>query len=390
MHVVLFDDKAGRQQLYPFAAIRPLADVRVGILSFRERWQLLLQTDVYSLSEAYLQTHSPVVKGKEYCYINARLLPQKGITEAVQQLGSEEALVYNDELIAVRTKKALSYPIDKNELKDCKITVVKQTVSFLQYDFDLVKRNDEMLRQDFALITKGRTSAPISSTNNVTGKENIFLEEGAVAEHCILHATTGPIYIGKNSLIMEGSMIRGPFAMLANSVVKMGSKIYGATTVGHHCIAGGEIKNSVFFDYSNKAHDGYLGDAVIGSWCNLGAGTSCSNLKNNAGEIKIWNAAMHQWINAGNKCGVMMGDYSRTAIHTALNTGTVTGICCNIVTAGLAPKFIDDFTWSISTGEKYVMEKAIRDIDNWMKLKNKTINETEKEILTHLYNQHHQ
>jgi UDP-N-acetylglucosamine diphosphorylase / glucose-1-phosphate thymidylyltransferase / UDP-N-acetylgalactosamine diphosphorylase / glucosamine-1-phosphate N-acetyltransferase / galactosamine-1-phosphate N-acetyltransferase len=392
MQVLLFDDMAGRQQLYPFTAIRPLADIRAGILTFRERWKLLLQNDVYSVTEGYLQKYESASSShdNDYYYIHARLLPQKEMIEAIQQLGDEEVLLSNDTVIAIKTKKELSYPIGHGELHAYKKIALKQPVVFLDYVFDIVKRNDELLRFDFALLTKGRTSAPVSSTNRITGQENIFLEEGAVVEHSIINATTGPVYIGKNSLVMEGNMIRGPFAMLENSVLKMGSKLYGAVTIGRQCTAGGEIKNSVLFDYSNKAHDGYLGDAVIGSWCNLGAGTSCSNLKNTAGEIKIWNASMHQWINAGNKCGVMMGDYSRSAIQTSFNTGTVTGICCNVVSAGFVPKFVNDFTWNTATSEQYVLEKAIRDIDNWMKLKNRNISEPEIEILTNIYNQQSQ
>lgn len=386
MQVVLFDDKAGRQQLYPFAAIRPLADMRVGILTFRERYELLFQSAVYSLTEDYLQQYSPEFTASDYLYINARLLPLKETVAAIQKLKAEEALVLKDELIAVRTNRALRFPVEINQLQGCQFSKL-ESAHLLQYAFDIVRWNKELLQLDFELLTKGKKSATLSATNGIAGKEHIFIEEGAIVEHCILNAKDGPIYIGKNSLVMEGSMIRGPFAMLANSVIKMGSKIYGTTTVGRHCIAGGEIKNTVFFDYSNKAHDGYLGDAVIGSWCNLGAGTSCSNLKNTAGEIKIWNPAVHHWIAAGNKCGVIMGDYSRTAINTAINTGTVTGICCNIVSSELPPKFITDFTWNVKTNERYVLEKVFKDIDNWMKLKNKQISEKETDILSHIYNQ---
>lgn len=184
---------------------------------------------------------------------------------------------------------------------------------------------------------------------------------------------------------MEGTFIRGPFAILEAAVVKMGAKIYGATTVGRQCTVGGEIKNTQFFDYSNKAHDGYVGDAVIGEWCNLGAGTSCSNIKNTAGEIKIWNQPMHQWIAAGTKCGVLMGDYTKTAINTSLTTGMVSGICSHIVTKELSAKYVADFTWNIETGEKYIPEKAIRDIENWMALKNKSFTAADKSILLHIY-----
>jgi UDP-N-acetylglucosamine diphosphorylase/glucosamine-1-phosphate N-acetyltransferase len=273
------------------------------------------------------------------------------------------------------------------QYRHCHAVELKAAVDFFQYPFDLVRFNDRLVRLDFSFIARQKLSSKLSPVNNVIAPENIFIEEGAVVEFCTLNASTGPIYIGRNCLIMEGSTIRGPFAALDASVVKMGSKIYGATTVGQQCTVGGEIKNTVFFDYSNKAHEGYLGDAVIGSWCNIGAGASCSNIKNTAGEVKIWNPMIHQWISAGNKCGVMLGDYSRVSINASLTTGMVSGICSNILTTGLSPKYIKDFTWNIHTGETYIFEKAIRDIDNWMQLKNHSLTNNDKQILEYLYGQ---
>ena len=244
---------------------------------------------------------------------------------------------------------------------------------------DIIKFNDWALRQDYALLTKGRTSAAISATNNVMNSLNMFIEEGAIVEHCFLNATEGPIYIAKNSVVMEGSMLRGPLSIGENAVVKMGTKIYGATTIGPYCTAGGEIKNSVMMNHSNKAHDGYLGDSILGAWCNLGAGTSNSNIKNTAGNIKIKLNSVE--INAGTKFGLLMGDYSRAAINTSFNTGTVVGVCCNVFTNGLTPKFIPDFSWGVA-GEKYLLEKAFNDINNWKKFKGQFITDEEKAILT--------
>jgi UDP-N-acetylglucosamine diphosphorylase/glucosamine-1-phosphate N-acetyltransferase len=250
--------------------------------------------------------------------------------------------------------------------------------------FDIVRLNDWALRQDFVLITKGRQSQTISSTNSIISAENIFIEQGAKMEYCIINASAGPVYIGRNAEIMEGSMIRGPFAVCEGGIIKMGAKIYGATTIGPYSVAGGEIKNSVIFGNSNKAHDGYLGDSVLGEWCNLGAGTTNSNVKNTASEVRIWNNDTKNYEGVGMKAGLLMGDYSRAAINTSFNTGTVVGICCNIFGAEFPPKYVPDFTWGI---ERYDLGKAIKDITNWKKLKGEDITEQEKEILSTLYNQ---
>jgi UDP-N-acetylglucosamine diphosphorylase / glucose-1-phosphate thymidylyltransferase / UDP-N-acetylgalactosamine diphosphorylase / glucosamine-1-phosphate N-acetyltransferase / galactosamine-1-phosphate N-acetyltransferase len=312
---ISFNDSSIKEQLYPFAVTRNAADIRVGIMTIREKWE---------------RTNTPAP--------NELILP--GIID----------------------------PISKQ----------------INTAFDIVRLNDWALRQDFALITKDRASQPISSTNNIIAPENIFIEEGAKLEYCIINASTGPVYIGRNAEIMEGSMIRGPFAICEGSIVKMGAKIYGATTIGPYSVAGGEIKNSVIFGHSNKAHDGYLGDSVLGEWCNLGAGTTNSNVKNTAGEVKLWNNADKSYNGVGMKAGLLMGDYSRAAINTSFNTGTVAGICCNIFGEGFPPKYIPDFSWG---NERYELEKAIKDIDNWKKLKGSTITEEEKAILKILYNQ---
>ena len=214
--------------------------------------------------------------------------------------------------------------------------------------------------------------------------DNIFLEEGAAVEHCFINAAAGPVYISKNAELMEGCMIRGPFAIGEGSVLKMGTKVYGATTIGSYCIAGGEIKNSIMMGFSNKAHDGYLGDSVLGEWCNLGAGTSNSNIKNTASMVKAWSQHHKDFVPVGLKCGLIMGDYSRSAINTSFNTGTVAGVCCNIFDKGFPPKHIKDFSWG---KEKYILEKAIEDIDNWKKLKGKIITENEIKILNSIYYQ---
>jgi UDP-N-acetylglucosamine diphosphorylase/glucosamine-1-phosphate N-acetyltransferase len=253
----------------------------------------------------------------------------------------------------------------------------------LHYSWDLFRLNGQAIDIDFGLLTSGRRSAPLSPSVQTICPDNIFIEPGAILSHCILNASAGPIYIGKNAEVMEGATIRGPFALCEGAVVKMGARIYGATTVGPYSTVGGEIKNSVIFGYSNKGHDGYLGDSVIGEWCNLGAGTSNSNLKNNAGDVKVWSPSRSTFIAAGIKCGLIMGDYSRSAINTSFNTGTLVGVCCNIFGEGLTPKFIPSFSWGF--GAKYEFKKALRDIGNWKALKGQTLADPEILTLNRIY-----
>ncbi len=385
MQLILFDSTSSRNSLFPVTATRPVAAIQLGILSIQKRWGLLTNTEVSILTEDYL-SESEIAYNDVLLYIDASILPTKKLYETILHLELNKGIIKNKQIIALKTEQQFRFGFSLTDCSSIEFTEWQTETKQLQYAFDIVTFNDEMLRFDFNLLRSNRTSQSISSSNKIINAKDIFIEEEAIVEHCFLNAATGPIYIGKDVLIMEGSMIRGSFAALEKSVVKMGSKLYGATTIGKNCTVGGEIKNSVFFDNSNKAHDGYVGDAVIGSWCNLGAGTSCSNLKNTAGEVKIWNPLLHQWINAGTKCGVLMGDYSRTSINTSLNTGTVTGVCCNIVQQDFLPKFIEHFTWNTSTKEKYILEKAFKDIDNWKQLKHQAITEKEKDILTYIFN----
>ncbi|MES1225862.1 MAG: putative sugar nucleotidyl transferase, partial [Bacteroidota bacterium] len=313
-------DKIIIDDLFPFTLTRSALDIRVGIFTLREKW------DFISEGKNFFSDHN----------IPESTIPTKQLVDELSGGIKEKSLIATQ----------------------------------IKFPWQIIQFNDEQIRNDFIIISQSRKSQIVSSTNNVISRENIFLEEGAKVEYCNLNASMGPIYIGKNTEIMEGSSIRGPFALCEGAVVKMNSRIYGATTIGPYSIVGGEIKNSVLFGYSNKAHDGYLGDAVIGEWCNLGAGTSNSNLKNNAEDVHVWNQRRKEFMNVGLKCGLMMGDYSRCAINTSFNSGTVVGICCNIFGSGLTPKYIPDFSWGHDGSVKYDFEKAIRDIKNWKKLKN--------------------
>ncbi|MEO5650343.1 MAG: putative sugar nucleotidyl transferase [Ginsengibacter sp.] len=327
---ILLDDLPYNESLFPFGTTRSIARNRIGILSVLEKWEFYFPGKVAIASE------KPVSKNDLSSFIkfSANVIPSH---DFLKKLFLE--------------KKEIPFT------PDCKI---------IAYPWQLFENNDWAIRQDFEMLTYGKKSESISESNQVVCPENIFIEAGAIVNFSVLNAKNGPIFIGKNAEIMEGCLLRGPIAIGANSVLKMGTKMYGATTIGPHCIIGGEIKNSIVTGFSNKAHDGYLGDSVIGEWCNLGAGTSNSNLKNNASFVKVWNKESLSFVSAGKKCGLLMGDYSRSAINTSFNTGTVVGVCCNVFGKSFPPKFIDSFTWG---NEKYTFDKAVADIDNWKQLK---------------------
>lgn len=381
---VLFDTPE-RDLLFPFTYTRAVSAIRLGILTIKERWELLLNETVQVLTEKYLQgDYAANIPGRTI-FINATVFPDKQIVKKITELKAGDALQHKNILIAFCTDQNTIHSIQDIGSFYPDNTIEQDADIFsIQYPWRLVQYNDKAIGFDFFLLTKGRKSNPVSNTNRLTAAEQIFIEEGATVEHCIINASGGPVYIGRNAVLMEGSMIRGPFAMGEGAILKMGAAIYGATTIGPYCMAGGEIKNSIMMGYSNKAHYGYLGDAVIGEWCNLGAGTSSSNLKNNAADIHI-EIPGHGTVNAGTKCGLMMGDYSRCAIHTSFNTATFAGAACNIFGEGLTPKTIPNFTWGYS--DKYVFEKAMAHIQNWKKFKNQTITERESGILEYLYKQ---
>jgi UDP-N-acetylglucosamine diphosphorylase/glucosamine-1-phosphate N-acetyltransferase len=253
----------------------------------------------------------------------------------------------------------------------------------INFPWNIVQLNAWAIEQDIQWLKKKKKFRQLSSTNKAINSSNIFVEKGAQVEHCILNATDGSIYIAKGAVVMEGCMLRGPLAICEGATIKMGAKIYGATTIGPACVAGGEIKNSVFFGHSNKSHDGYIGDAIVGEWCNMGAGTSCSNIKNTASDIMVWTPK--GLVNAGTKCGVVMGDYSRTAINTSINTGTMVGVSSHVYGNGLTPKYIPSFSWGSEGVERYDFEKALVNIANWKALKKQVLSENEKNVLKHIF-----
>jgi UDP-N-acetylglucosamine diphosphorylase/glucosamine-1-phosphate N-acetyltransferase len=350
MDNLLLEEVSCTGDLLPFTATRSVVDIRMGILTFREKWARLLGPTGFAL------LHDPAAPA-----LPANLLPTRAVAARIREEASRGRI----------TQSSIDRIITHGRL--------------IRYPWHIFQHNAEALIEDFDLLTIGRGSQPIPPSVRAVNAPAIFIEEGASVQHCVLNASTGPIYIGRKAEIMEGSLIRGPFAACEGATVKMGTKIYGATTLGPYCTAGGEIKNSVFFGYSNKGHDGYLGDAVIGEWCNLGAGTSASNLKNNAGDVRVWHPASGGYLNAGLKCGLLMGDYSRAAINTSFDTGTVIGVCCNIFGDGIPAKYIPDFSWGHDGTVRYELDKALRDIANWKKLKNQTVTDGQILTLKHIF-----
>lgn len=379
-HYILFDTPE-RDLLYPFSHTRPVAAIKAGLLTIREKWERWLQTGPISyFTMDHLQAKYPLIKAPKEAVtilLNGHLLPSQALLDVINELKPGQEL-YKDGRLLVKVISGEDFFSQTMERVNFEGDILR-----IDMPWQISQYNDAAIRDDFQLLTKGRTSAPISSTNQVIHAENIFLEPGAVVECSILNASTGPIYIGKNAHVMEGSMIRGAFGLGESAVVKMGSKIYGATSIGARSVAGGEIKNTVIFDHSNKGHDGYLGDAVIGEWCNLGANTNCSNLKNNAREVRIWMEARQEAWSAGNKCGVLMGDYSRCSINTMFNTGTVVGVSCNVFGNNFPPKFMPSFSWG--GADRYRLEEALRDADAWMQLKGQQLSGADTQILTHIF-----
>jgi UDP-N-acetylglucosamine diphosphorylase/glucosamine-1-phosphate N-acetyltransferase len=345
------EDTSCTRDLLPFTATRPVLDIRMGILTFREKWTRLLGPGAFA--------DGPVTRGPA---LPANILPTRALAARIR----EEELT-------------------RGPLTQASIDRIITHGRLIRYPWHIFQHNAEALLEDFDLLTTGRISQPIPASVQVVNPAAIFIEEGAKLSHCVLNATAGPIYIGPGAEIMEGALIRGPFAAGEGAVVKMGAKLYGATTLGPYTVAGGEIKNVVFFGYSNKGHDGYLGDAVIGEWCNLGAGVTASNLKNNAADIRVYHPASRSWLNAGLKCGLLMGDYSRAAINTAFDTGTLVGVCCNIFGGAMPAKYVPDFTWGTTSPVRYQWEKALRDIDNWKKLKDRSLTKPEILALKHIF-----
>ncbi len=382
MNYILFDGPS-RNNLLPFTFTRPVADIRIGILTIREKWEKLLGFTTTTITEDYLSDKYPMVEMDENVLINSSFLPNAELAEMVKSLEENQAIFKNEDVIAFYTKDAQEdIDFDSFEAIEYDDEVLK-----IEHTWDIFSKNGQAIEDDFELLTKGRRSQQISSTNNILNGHNIFLEEGAKLEFTTLNANSGSIYVGKDAEIMEGSIIRGPFALCEHATVKMGAKIYGPTTVGPHSRVGGEVNNSVIFGYSNKGHDGFLGNSVIGEWCNLGADTNNSNLKNNYAEVRLWNYNTENFARTGLQfCGLMMGDHSKCGINTMFNTGTVVGVSTNIFGSGFPRNFVPSFSWGGNGGfTTYLTKKAFEVAEVVMSRRNIQLTETDKSILEHIF-----
>lgn len=383
MNYILFD--ASRNSLLPLTYTRPVCDIRIGILTIREKWEKYLGEKTSTITEDYLSAKYPTEQSEEMMLINGSVCPTPKLLKAIKGLKVGQALVCQGNVVAMyKTKAQFLSEEDSTQEIEVEYDFIK-----INNTWDIFVFNDKALREDFELLTQNRKSAPLSSTNRVVGEQNIFVEEGAVVEFAILNAKEGPIYIGKDAEVMEGSVVRGPFAMCEHSVLKMASKIYGATTLGPYVKVGGEVSNVVIFGYSNKAHDGFIGNSVIGEWCNIGADTNASNLKNTYEEVRVWSIEKNTFVPTGQTFfGTIMGDHSKCGINTMFNTGTVIGVSSNIYGHGYQRNYIPSFAWGGTTGLKsYDMEKAIEVAEKMYQRRNVVMSQQDKEILRNVYTQ---
>ncbi|WP_445957586.1 GlmU family protein [Yeosuana sp.] len=382
MNYILFDGPF-RNNLLPFTFTRPVADIRVGILTIREKWEAFLDSTTTTVTEDYLSDKYPMVEMEENIMINASYLPNLELVEMIKSLEANQAIFNGEDVIAFFTNDSQEN-IDFNAYDTLEFN---DDIIRIEHTWDIFAKNAEALHDDFNLITKDRKSQPIPTSNNVIDPENIFIEEGATLEFTTLNASNGPIYIGKNAEIMEGSLIRGPLALCEGSIIKMGAKIYGATTIGPFSKVGGEVNNSVFFAYSNKGHDGFLGNSVLGEWCNLGADTNNSNLKNNYAEVRLWDYQTESFAKTGLQfCGLMMGDHSKCGINTMFNTGTIVGVSANIFGSGFPRNFVPSFSWGGHNGfTTYLTKKAFEVAQVVMSRRHIEFTKQEAAILEHVF-----
>lgn len=386
MNYVLFDESR-RKNLLPLTFMRPVADIRFGILTIREKWEMYLNAKTSTLTEGYLSTKFPLIKEQANIIINGAVCPNPALLEEINQLEPGQALIKDDTILAMCLNES-DFKTQSSSVQE-----IETDVNCLQIvnTWDIFAYNDQAIRDDFTMITKGRKSAPIPEHTIAFSPGSIFIEEGAQIFASTLNATDGPIYIGKDAVVMEGSNLRGPLALCNNSTVKMGAKIYGATTIGPHSKVGGEINNSVIFGYSNKAHDGFMGHSVIAEWCNLGADTNTSNLKNTYDNVKLWNYADETFVETNQQfCGLIMGDHTKCGINTMFNTGTVVGVSANIFGSGYQRNFIPSFKWGGVAGlQTFDPRKAIDIAKGMYKRRNLEFNEIEEQLLHDVYNLTH-
>jgi UDP-N-acetylglucosamine diphosphorylase/glucosamine-1-phosphate N-acetyltransferase len=401
MNYILFDDSS-RNNLLPLTFTRPIAEIRIGILTIREKWEKMLNAQTSTLTEPYLSNKFPLLKGEINTLINASVLPTQELVNKILSLKPNQFIISGETIIAYQVTEdnlgneedfnddSLGETDNKNqeEIIECQCQYTK-----INYTWEIFSNNEQEIISDFALLTKGRKSAQLSKSNTLIGDAGqLFIEEGAIVEGAIINVKNGPVYIGENAEIMEGALIRGAFALCQHSQIKMGAKIYGGTTVGPYSKVGGELNNVVIFGYTNKAHDGFFGNSVIGEWCNIGADSNTSNLKNTYDNVRLWNYANQTFINTNLQfCGTIMGDHSKCGINTMFNTGTVVGVCANVFGSGYQRNFIPSYAWGGTAGlATYSSAKAIDVAKRVWERRGVEFTEDDKKILDYVFqNTHH-
>ncbi|MBG25793.1 MULTISPECIES: GlmU family protein [Croceibacter] len=381
MNYILFDG-AHRDSLLPFTYTRPVAEIRIGILTIREKWEQYLGITTTTVTEDYLSKKWPMVEMEHNIMISASYLPNPNLVEQIKNLKVGQALVHETEIVAFYTLED-----EEKDLEDYQTIEIDSAPITVKHTWDIFSKNGDAIKEDYNLITEDRSSQPLSSSVFAVNPNNIFIEEGAKVFNVSLNAENGPIYIGKDAEVMEGSIIRGPFALCEHASTKLGTKIYGPTTVGPQSKVGGEVNNSVIFGYSNKGHDGFLGNSVLGEWCNIGADSNNSNLKNNYAEVRLWSYETEGFAKTGLQfCGLMMGDHSKCGINTMFNTGTVVGVSSNIFGAGFPRNFVPSFSWGGSAGtQTYLTKKAFEVAEIVMKRREIEFSDDDKAILEHVF-----
>ncbi len=387
MKQVIFFDGEDRENLLPLTYTRPVADLTIGASTIAHKWMRQFPGSFSYHTVDYLQEKFPLKKSEDNLLILGSLLPDSQLISIIKTLQPGDVLIKNNVLLAARCNYSEVDQILNNNLHNCKAIVIDSEITKISYPWDLFSLNDKAIRYDYQDLTQGLVSQKLSPSNTLIG-DQLFIEEGAKIEASIINTQTGPVYIAKDAEIMEGSMIRGPFYLGAHAQIKMGAKIYGATTVAEDCRVGGEVFNTVFFPRSSKAHDGFLGNSVIGEWCNLGADTNNSNLKNNYAMVRMWNYPSGKFVHTNLQfAGLIVGDHSKSGINTMFNTGTVIGVSANIFGAGFPRNFIPSYSWGGAQGmEEYGLKKAFETAEIVMKRRNRVLDDVEKRILEHIFN----
>ena len=380
MQIIVFDTSLTLRKLYPMSITRPVCDIRHGLFTLREWYGMYANMPVHAISAEYFPAESDQFKVGPYLCMDSSVIPDDELMKKLLSLEPGISIEDANGIIAYVSEAPPAFdrfPLFFRE------TIHAEKVARINHPIDWVKTNMQKLASDFKLLDQSLLQIVSADANRIFGDYPVWMDNGAKATGVFFNTEDGPVYLGKNALVMEGACIRGPVAILEGSMVKMGAQIYQGTTIGKFSVAGGEIKNSILGDYSNKAHHGYLGDSMIGRWCNLGAGTTNSNVKNNAGEVKMWSGEMKKEVPAGKKAGMVMGDFSKTAINTGINTGTTIGACCSIHKPGFPQKHIPSFSWG--PGENYDLHKALDDLENWFQFKKQPMEAGLPSILEHLW-----